>query len=365
MICIDGVFCEGERGQFRANADMIGWKSQGGAEAQIHECGTVTRAEWLNGKFRVQFCASQGEDELLALEGFGERDLPTLQQYFESYCGIHIKCWSSTPIVKDAGLALLADLSPASTNDVQSRDEVPGYTQPQSNSMSLSGENTRSLLDDSDGPLPESEEDHNSPLTQEVQQEATLPRPPQHNQNDAGDGKNGTRKIRVTNLRQLVGNESIVSDDASSALVRSRSATLIQAETSLPQDSQQTNTVKVLEGWVWKQSRFMKKWRRRWMTVTQGSIEWQARAGEGKSNALTLYFLENLKQSKEETTETVDIEAVVDVVNVDNEPTAAGRCFSVNTNNKSITLICDSAERKAEWMNHIQTVRRARKLQRV
>jgi len=89
MICFNGIDCDGVLGRFRANADMIGWKSGPGGEAQVHECSTVKRAEWLEGKLRIQ-CKDEDLESVLNLKGFSPGDFDILWQYFDFYCGVRI-----------------------------------------------------------------------------------------------------------------------------------------------------------------------------------------------------------------------------------------------------------------------------------
>jgi len=90
MIVIKGIYSQGLPGQFRANADMIGWKGDAGGEPLIHPVGTVKRGEWLEGKLRV-LCEDEGEEVVLALSGFKASDFDTMWRHFESHCGVYIK----------------------------------------------------------------------------------------------------------------------------------------------------------------------------------------------------------------------------------------------------------------------------------
>lgn len=102
------------------------------------------------------------------------------------------------------------------------------------------------------------------------------------------------------------------------------------------------------------------------MTVTPTSIEWQARAGEARPAVFSLYFLENMKQEKEETTESVEATTVVEVSGDADE-----HCFSItcqvtdyfgnrinsmSQHKTTFHLSCDSLEQKANWVNKIRTV---------
>mmetsp|Transcript_103427 Transcript_103427/g.179490 ORF Transcript_103427/g.179490 Transcript_103427/m.179490 type:complete len:484 (-) Transcript_103427:60-1511(-) len=97
MIRIDDIRSGGVAGQFRANADMIGWKSNDGKTVVCHAVGAVRRAEWLEGKLRV-LCeveaseeGAQASEEMLPLDGFQPEHFDKLWRHFESHCGVYIR----------------------------------------------------------------------------------------------------------------------------------------------------------------------------------------------------------------------------------------------------------------------------------
>ncbi|CAJ1330197.1 unnamed protein product [Effrenium voratum] len=83
------VICEGEKGQFRANADQIGWRGASGA-TRVNAASSVRRAEWFEGSLRL-LCEESGQAEVLALEGFKDADFDALWKYLEQTCGVYLK----------------------------------------------------------------------------------------------------------------------------------------------------------------------------------------------------------------------------------------------------------------------------------
>jgi hypothetical protein len=93
----------------------------------------------------------------------------------------------------------------------------------------------------------------------------------------------------------------------------------------------------VLEGWVWKRSRFLKTWRRRWLVLT--------RLG-----------LESLKQrSGLKPTESMEKASVHRVYSADGEVSMA-RCMCVVSANRMFYMVCDDEAQKEEWMKQITEV---------
>eukprot|EP00930_Biecheleria_cincta_P049685 TRINITY_DN34882_c0_g1_i1.p1 TRINITY_DN34882_c0_g1~~TRINITY_DN34882_c0_g1_i1.p1 ORF type:complete len:470 (+),score=89.56 TRINITY_DN34882_c0_g1_i1:23-1411(+) len=84
------IQCGGETGQFRANAECIGWKGSGG-EARIHAANSLRKAEWFEGRLRLLCELEGGGTELLALDGFASADFDSLWRYFEQTCGVYLK----------------------------------------------------------------------------------------------------------------------------------------------------------------------------------------------------------------------------------------------------------------------------------
>jgi hypothetical protein len=121
-----------------------------------------------------------------------------------------------------------------------------------------------------------------------------------------------------------------------------------------------------MEGWVWKQSRVLKKWRRRWMTLTQKSIEWQARASEGssfmrmldrKAEEFNFHVFEMKKQDNKEITETAEVRHILDIFTSADDPHFGITCAidtGLGFENVTFHMSCDTIEQKAAWVEKIR-----------
>jgi len=121
----------------------------------------------------------------------------------------------------------------------------------------------------------------------------------------------------------------------------------------------------IMEGWVWKESRVMKRFRKRWMILSNDSVEWIARAeNNGGGPILNVHLIEKMKREKSEATETIQIR---DMHNIYDDDASApgvkkfakhgGKCFCLDAGRKTITMICDYAWDKEEWMTKLKAAR--------
>jgi hypothetical protein len=181
------------------------------------------------------------------------------------------------------------------------------------------------------------------------------PASPESQQSQPDTSPHDSRKIRLSNLQQWDPNLSSLRepDDVNTCL-------------------RQTTSTVVMEGWVWKQSRVLKKWRRRWMILTQSSIEWQARAGEGssfmrtadrKAEEFNLHIFEMQKQDKKEITETAEVKDILEIFTITNHEFkhhSFGITCAVDTGfpREDVTfyMSCDSCQQKAAWVEKIRMV---------
>lgn len=91
------------------------------------------------------------------------------------------------------------------------------------------------------------------------------------------------------------------------------------------------------------------------MVIKRDTIEWQAKFDESQGEVFSLHFFEKMKQSKEETTESIETSTVARVYTY--EGTApSGRCFCVDAGRKTFTMICDTEEVKNAWMREIEAL---------
>eukprot|EP00913_Durusdinium_trenchii_P020645 g19388.t2 len=89
MIRFSDVVCGGEKGQFRANSESVGWQGASGA-TKVQPAAHIRRAEWFEGSLRL-LCEDNGATEVLALEGFRDADFDPLWKYLEQTCGVYLK----------------------------------------------------------------------------------------------------------------------------------------------------------------------------------------------------------------------------------------------------------------------------------
>jgi hypothetical protein len=94
-----------------------------------------------------------------------------------------------------------------------------------------------------------------------------------------------------------------------------------------------------LEGWVWKKSRFLKRWRRRWLVLGPGQLGSFRQRGDP------------------EPTETVSKGTILRVHDADAE-LGQSKSFCVVQRSRSYFMVCDDAESRNIWVSKIQEVLR-------
>lgn len=91
------------------------------------------------------------------------------------------------------------------------------------------------------------------------------------------------------------------------------------------------------------------------MVLTRTSLEWQARADDTKGDIFNIQIIEMMKQSKEETTQSMETSTVQRVYST-NGLSSSGRCFCIEADGTTFWMICDSVEQKEEWIRAIKAV---------
>jgi hypothetical protein len=333
---------------------MFGWKNETSDEAFVYECTTAKRAEWFQGKFRVELCRAGEEVEdgmLLLLEGFKDDDLLALQQYFHQHCGVHIKCWPATMQTRQGSPVQSKDESVQSSSEYQPKlnsKRVSFQLPCESKAAPLKSEKASTAQSPALRSIPEIEPEAEPEAANEAG-----PASPESQQSQPDTSPHDSRKIRLSNLKQWDPNLSSLRepDDVNTCL-------------------RQTTSTAVMEGWVWKQSRVLKKWRRRWMTLTPSSIEWQARACESssfmrmldrKAEEFNLHIFEMKKQDNKEITETAEVKHILHIFtsadDLDFSITCAidtGYEHMCGFENVTFHMLCDSIEQKAAWVEKIR-----------
>lgn len=101
-----------------------------------------------------------------------------------------------------------------------------------------------------------------------------------------------------------------------------------------------THPNSLLEGWVWKRSRFWKRWRRRWLVLLPEEL----RSFRSRQAA---------RQRGTQATEVVMKGSVLRVYSGDGEAQQA-RCFCVGVRERNYYMVCDDENQKRSWMSEIE-----------
>mmetsp|Transcript_27497 Transcript_27497/g.51530 ORF Transcript_27497/g.51530 Transcript_27497/m.51530 type:complete len:446 (-) Transcript_27497:83-1420(-) len=96
-----------------------------------------------------------------------------------------------------------------------------------------------------------------------------------------------------------------------------------------------THPDSLLEGWVWKRSRFLKRWRRRWLVLLPSGLQSFKNRGH------------------REPTESVPSGSALRVYSADGEVQQA-RCFCVVVRERNYYMVCDDESQKRAWMLEIE-----------
>jgi len=91
----------------------------------------------------------------------------------------------------------------------------------------------------------------------------------------------------------------------------------------------------VMEGWVWKRSRFLKMWRRRWMVLLPGQLVTLKTRGQHAP------------------TEVIPAGSVYRVYNAEAEVQQA-RCFCVGIRERNYYMVCDNESQQRSWIEAIE-----------
>jgi len=121
--------------------------------------------------------------------------------------------------------------------------------------------------------------------------------------------------------------------DAEDEEVTNPNAALASALDSNPPGGS-THPGSILEGWVWKRSRFLKRWRRRWLVLLPRGL------------------MSFKRRNDPVATETVTPGTVLRVYNADSEVLQT-RCFAVALPRRTHYMVCDDESQKQAWMREI------------
>merc|ERR1711870_64956 len=90
------------------------------------------------------------------------------------------------------------------------------------------------------------------------------------------------------------------------------------------------------EGWVWKRSRYLKRWRRRYLVLRAGQLmSFKSRGGSGK-----------------EATEIIPVAAITNVL-VASQQLQQTRVFSVQAGKREFLMVCDFEADRDAWLSEL------------
>merc|ERR1711971_1538756 len=90
-------------------------------------------------------------------------------------------------------------------------------------------------------------------------------------------------------------------------------------------------------GGVWKRSRFLRRWRRRWLVLMPQQL------------------MSFKQRGHQEPTETLDAGSFLHVYSADSEILQT-KCFCVTIRKRNFYMVCDDEAQKREWMQEIERV---------
>ncbi|CAK8998270.1 unnamed protein product [Durusdinium trenchii] len=431
MIRFSDVVCGGEKGQFRANSESVGWQGASGA-TKVQPAAHIRRAEWFEGSLRL-LCEDNGATEVLALEGFRDADFDPLWKYLEQTCGVYLKKHKPKAALEEAdfdsamqGIEDAADRvdetvsgsvqKKAKEADLMKKVEcvrdgldqaVSGDKQALSRVFAAGGceriGRLRLVVD-----TVQLEVYHTDPRWQHLLSkcatiEAVLKELGTFRQWKPAEGHSESllRRAMVRELRHRQGEDDEVppvaetipsSGHADRGYVAEARVDvplpspvpMPAAEEPLPEgevervDSEEdvanvfheeaepkqvpfkdeevsdpnsvradaldqsggrplryTHPNSILEGWVWKRSRILKRWRRRWVVLCPGEL------------------MSFKNRGLREPTEVVPAGTVLRVYSADGEVQQA-RCFCVVVRERNYYMVCDDESQKRAWIQEIE-----------
>jgi len=221
MVLIQPVWNDGQEGQFRANESQIGWR--GGGRTVLYPGDTIKQVEWLKGSLRL-LCETDDGTTIVTFDGFAPNNLDEIQQHFLNSFGVDVK----------------------NHDDVRVRMHDSQEVKNSPNFEAVCGPIT---IEDSP------EQTSESKVATDVSKAIVVPT--QSSAATEGDARRGVIHRPATLVRSDPDSDSDVAaqthDDSYGHVLMA---------------TQQDYSESLVEGWVWKQSRHMKRWRRRYAVLT-------------------------------------------------------------------------------------------------
>lgn len=98
-----------------------------------------------------------------------------------------------------------------------------------------------------------------------------------------------------------------------------------------------TRSDSIFEGWVWKQSRFLKVWRRRWLVLSNDGLEsLTARGGFHRTESINAGMLQRVYSADAQMKQS--------------------RCFCIVSGKRNFYMVCDDDAQKAEWIRMLSQI---------
>lgn len=306
MLKIASISFEGEVGQIRANEEMLAWKgSESGAVLSV-DLQSISEAAWKDGQVRLRHSDAAGEAAVLGFSGFPDHTFAELSNHLAQYAQVALAKFDSTPVEPAAVEALpvlLGTAAPKILDDEDIRkiacgEVVEEKVDIQRPAMSVDKVRDWACPDVQAAPVRrvhyDGDEYNVAEVAEPVVEQPSAVQTPVPVTATATSEPPAARGIKGL-IQRRIGRSDDSSDEESflEPVRRPAAASEDIAEKAYP-DS-------ILEGWVWKQSRWMKRWRRRYLVLTPEGLLSYKRRGD----AVPSYRVQGITQCTDQVAESL------------------------------------------------------------
>lgn len=379
MLKFTGITVEGEVGQVRANGEMLAWRGSYSQTTLSVAMQAVKESGWCNGMLRLLYSdPSTGEDTILSLDGFEPNNFETLNQHLEHNAFVSIVVHTA----KEPDLQVAANLAAAplpnsqnstvKMNDEDIRriacgerlEENAEIVRPKFSANSARDFACPEVLPPKWKPSsqPSSQCEDPAPSTPEPElstPEPELSTPPGEPEQEPcstppkAENPAPAKPSRGIMVKRYIGRSGDSSEDEDACNIMCQKAKP-DSEAADPRfrpsygpsthdlNQYQTYSDSLLEGWVWKQSRWVKRWRRRYVVLTSKGLASYKKRGDVAPSAM------------------FDDVSSCSVATVEKGTKAHGFCFCVATKKGNHLFMADDDAARQVWMDKINTSVRAR-----
>jgi len=291
MIKFTGITVGDEDGQLRANDEMLAWKGSHSGTMLSVNLSAIKEAGWSQGQMRLRyFDESSGEDHVLGFAGFEADAYQTLNQHLESHAFLTIAVHQPRAAIEAAEEPHFPNLleTPAPMVNLDHEDirkiacgEIveekitisrPTYTADTARDWAcpetLPAVTQRIVREDADGCV--TEEPDVVDMEPEAVPDLESKHPPRSSQVSRDPPTQSADRGGL--VRRYIGRGADSSDEESFV------EPVYKPSPAVKDVSEQAYPGSILEGWVWKQSRWMKRWRRRYLVLTsEGLLSYKCR----------------------------------------------------------------------------------------